>query len=162
MSLVFTPPKEEAKQYRYASYVVGSGLKVHNGIGPAKNSLRNRGWNYVATEEVAGTYHDGSPRYKRKYVTAHGFILENVDGTWYVLYEIKPGLTEEELPWMKEYLVGTWQNSLYSEYHKTNKYYQDKIADGSYKVVKKATPMSTDEYVEWRLAVERERLGVDA
>jgi hypothetical protein len=157
MSLVFTPPKEEANKSRYASYVVGSGLKVHGRVVDAKNSWRNRGWTSVTTDEVIGKNYDDSPRYRKKRVTLHGFILENVDGTWYKLYEIKPGLTEEELPWMKEYLIGGWYNKqLYTEFHRTNDYWKQRIAEGKYTIEKRATPMTTDEYVAWRLEIAKE------
>lgn len=138
--LKFTPPKEDAATYRYASYVVGTGLKVHGSIGAAKNSWRNRGWD--------------------RRTTRHGFILENVNGEWFTLYEIKPGLTEEELPWMKEYYKDDWGMSPYTEYHQKNTYYQKKLESGLARIVKKATPMSVDEYVDWRLAVEREIRGI--
>lgn len=158
MSLRFTPPPEDAKNLpRYASYVVGHGMKTHGGLGFAKNSWRNRGWEYAATDKILSQYPDGTNRYERKHVTRHAFLLENVDGLWYTLYEIKPGLTEEELPWMKEYVATGYSDVPYTDYHKGNNYYQDKIARGEYRVVKKATPMSRDEYVQWRLAIEREK-----
>lgn len=159
MSLAFVPPKEETKSLpRYASYVVGSGMKVHGRLVDAKNSWRNRGWHYVQTGELVETF--GRMRPETKHVTKHAFILENVNGSWFVLYEIKPGLTEEELPWMKEYLYDGWSWRPYSDYMRENKYYQEKLADGSYRIKKRPTSMSTDEYVAWRIQVELESRGI--
>lgn len=157
MTYLFVPPKEDAKGLpRYASYVVGAGMKTHGRLVDAKNSWRNRGWQYSGGDPDGTTYQTR----RGKYVTKSAFILENVDGRWYVLYEIRPGLTEEELPWYKEYMVGSWNDQLYTDYIKTDDFYQKRIASGEYKIVKKPTPMTRDEYVEWRLAVERERLGI--
>jgi hypothetical protein len=166
MTLKFTPPKEDAKGLpRYASYVVGSGMKTHGRIVDAKNSWRNRGWTSVTTDKIIGQNYDSTPRYERKRVTLHGHILENVDGLWYTLYEIKPGLVEEELPWMKEYLHSNrgyyYGDFLYTDHYKNNSYYQDKISEGEFKVIKKATAMTRDEYVAWRLAIQLENLRDD-
>lgn len=151
MTLEFVPPKEEAVGLpRYASYVVGSGMKLHRRVCDAKNSFHNRGWTSVEDRY-------GALPLK---VTRRSFILENVDGKWYVLYDIPDGTKHEDLPWMKEYFRSYGQDVLVTDYHRNNSYYQEKFKDGSYKIFKKATPMSTDEYVAWRLAVERERLGL--
>lgn len=158
--LKFVPPKDESKKFpRYASYAAGE-LKVHPGVGFAKNSLQNRMWTTVDTDEALGVYYDESIRYKKKRVTTHAFILENVEGEYFVLHEIKPGLTELELPWYKDYIRTSYGVSEYTEYYRTNKYYQEKIENGSYSLFRKARPMTTDEYVAWRIQVERERLGV--
>lgn len=66
-----------------------------------------------------------------------GKILENVSGEWYVLYDIAKGLTYKELPWVKETQSGYW-----SSYGKRTT----------------SVPMTRDEYAEWRLQVERERI----
>lgn len=161
MTLRFTPPPEDAKSLpKYGSYVVGSGLKVHRRLGDAKNSFGNRGWHRVPNPE----WKEGDSYYKKsKVVTQHSFILENVDGIWYTLYEIAPGLTRDELPWYKEYFRDTtysWDKGtpveLYSEY---NKNIQAKDP-GRYVFFKKHVPMSTEEYVAWRLRVQLEVLGV--
>lgn len=158
MTLKFTPPPEDAKGLpKYASYVVGAGMKTHSRLVDAKNSWRNRGWHYAETGQLIQRYDKMVP--ERKYVTKDAFILENVDGEWYVLYTIKAGLTEEELPWMREYMVGGWNDQPYTDYLKGHEYYQKKIASGEYKIVKKSTPMTRDEYVEWRLAIQREQLS---
>lgn len=159
MSLEFIPPKEEAKDSpRYASYVVGSGMKPHGGVGHAKNSWNNRGWEYVETGEITESYGRMYP--ERKRVTKHGFILENVNGKWYVLYEIKPGLTKDELPWMREYIKDGWSWRPYTDYMKNSKYYQEKITEGTWRIAKKSTPMSREEYVAWRIKVELESRGI--
>lgn len=162
--LKFVPPKEEAgKLPRYGSYVVSNGLKVHGRLADAKNSWRNRGWAWKETGELEERYGKIVPG--RAYVTLHAFILENVDGEWFTLYEIAPGLKEAQLPWMKEY-------------YRDSKYSWDRwslvdntFEEGYYKKLReeqpdrfifthKATPMTTDEYVAWRLSVEHERLGI--
>lgn len=68
---------------------------------------------------------------------ADGFILELVDGEWYKLYEIKKG---ERLPWMKE--VEVWGSNFISDRRKEMR----------------AVPMTREEYANWRLAIERERI----
>lgn len=65
-------------------------------------------------------------------------ILESVDGEWYVLHNIPTGTRYENLPWVKEVESG-WR----TDYRKT----------------KRAKPMSREEYAEWRLSVERERVA---
>lgn len=156
-SLLFVPPKEDAKNLpRYGSYVVGSGLKVHGRLVDAKNSWRNRGWTSIVNPDWKES--DGWQD-RRKKVTLHAFILENVNGRWYTLYEIPAGIEETDLPWYKEYLRGPYGDVLYTEYYKTSEYYQNQIASGYRSIVKKVTPMSRDEYVEWRLAIQREELS---
>lgn len=145
--LRFTPPKEEAKNLpRYASYVVASGLKVHGRIVDAKNSWRNRGWSWQETGELIERY--GSMRPERKHLTKHGFILENVEGLWFTLYEIKPGLTEEELPWYKD----VWVHNDWGWTHLEEPSY----GTDKYTKKRKSFPMTRDEYVAWRLAVQKE------
>lgn len=62
-------------------------------------------------------------------------ILENVDGDWYVLHEIPAGTQYQDLPWVKESGY-SWRGT----------------------PRKKAVPMTREEYAEWRIRVERERL----
>jgi hypothetical protein len=62
-------------------------------------------------------------------------ILENVDGDWYQLYKAEKGTSYKELPWVKLKSSLRWSDSY------------------------KATPMTRDEYAEWRIAVERERIA---
>lgn len=157
MSLKFVPPKSEEKKFpRYATYVHGADMKTHSAIGPAKNSLNNRMWTYRESDQTRKDY-AGRDVPVREKVTRPAFLLEMVDGEYYVLHEVKEGSKFEDLPWVKEYLVGSWHNKPYTDYEKDNKYYQDKIADGSYRIVHKAVPLTTDEYVNFRLAVAREQ-----
>lgn len=62
-------------------------------------------------------------------------ILENVDGDWYVLHSAAKGTVYRELPWVKRRSSWRWSDSY------------------------RATPMTRDEYAEWRLKVERERIA---
>lgn len=162
--LKFVPPKEEDKKLpRYASYVVGHGMKLHGRLGDAKNSFNNRGWKYIDTGQTEEYY--GQTRPVRVRVTGHAFILENVEGEWFVLYEIPEGTKRDDLPWMKEYYVDyryNYNTSLYSDHMRQSDYYQARIKEGVAKIEKRRAPMTTDEYVSWRIAVELERRGLDA
>lgn len=147
MSLLFVPPKQEEKTLpRFGSYVVGSGLKVHSRLVDAKNSFNYRGW----------TYSD------RKRVTKHSYILENVDGRWYTLYEIAPGLTFDELPWVKTFIRDTnyrWDSGQLLDDFNKMEYYVNLRKENPNRFVeyKKKVPMSRDEYVAWRLAIQKEQ-----
>jgi hypothetical protein len=151
MSLKFVPPKEEAKGLpRHASYVVGSGMKVHGTVAAAKNSFNARGFEYVENPD----WKEGDSYYNRRhYVTKQAFILENIDGEWYVLHDIKPGLKSDELPWYKD----VWIHNTYSW---RNTMVKPTYQEEDYKKIRQSFPMTRDEYVNWRLAVERERLGI--
>lgn len=67
-------------------------------------------------------------------------ILEMIDGAWWVLYDIPKGT--EVFPWYKD--VEVWSGS-YS---------------GGYNTVKKARPLTADEYAEFRVKVAREQAGL--
>jgi len=144
LTLKFIPPKEEAQSFpRYASY--GSGqLKTHGTLSGARNSLHNR------TAPYGWSWKDDA-KWKQ------GFILENVEGEWYVLYHVEEGATRDSLPWMKK----VWKHKQYGW-----KYDHDPSSNSSfhkaenYEVEYVATAMSKDEYAAWRVAVERERLGL--
>jgi hypothetical protein len=113
MTLKFNPPKESG---RYGLYVEGGRtMKLFDALSSAKLSYHFN--NY------------GFPNAK---------ILENVDGQWYVLHDIKDVHSYGDLPWVKEV-----QRGYYSSYAK----------------YKKAVPMTREEYAEWRVAVERERFN---
>jgi hypothetical protein len=64
-------------------------------------------------------------------------ILENVAGEWYTLFDIPKGTAYADLPWVKEVRTGGWYAN---------------------RLVKRAVPMTREEYAEWRLQVERERI----
>ena len=147
-SLKFNPPKEEGKKLpRYASYSAGI-MKTHTGIGHAKSSLDNRMWSWQREPE-------------NKRVTSHSFILEIVDGEYFTLYEILPGLTRNQLPWVKEGFTDTWGRwTELTDYYRQSSYYGPKLESGQYTKSFRSVQMTTDEYVEWRLRVEHERLGI--
>ena len=161
--LKFVPPKEEAKNLpRWASYVVGGGMKTHSGVAWAKLSFNNRGWTRVVNPD----YNEETDKYWQKYktVTKHAFILENVDGEWYVLYEVPAGASKDELPWKKKYYYDTkytWDTRWYRVDEASSYTLKDMESEPDrFKYEYRVTPMTRDEYVAWRLAVERERLGI--
>lgn len=150
-NLKFNPPREEAKKLpRYASYAAGV-MKTHGGIGSAKNSLNNRMWTWTGSRASGD----------RKKVTTYAAILENVDGTWYTLYEIPEGTTYDNLPWMKEVFrsaYGGW--TLVTDYHRESDYYKNRFSSGEYRITKRPYPITMDEYVAWRLEIQREQLTI--
>jgi hypothetical protein len=155
----FNPPEEEAKKLpRYASYAAGV-MKTHGGIGFAKNSLNNRMWTHKDTDEVIGEHWDGSPRHRRVQVTTYAAILENVDGTWYTLYEIPDGTTRDNLPWMADAYRSYGRIERVTDYFRNSSFYQKKVMDGDITIFKHPFSMTTDEYVNWRLQVEREKVA---
>ena len=116
MSLKFTPPKQVAKYALFVDKGDGRGhFKVYNDLGYAKSS-----------------YHHWGKRAAK--------ILENVDGEWYVLFDIPKGTEYKNLPWVKE----TESRYYYSRGQKTPR----------------AVPMTREEYAEWRIKVEYEKLGI--
>ena len=86
---------------------------------------------YTTLGDAKNAYHFRGHRQDAK-------ILENVDGQWYVLHDIPAGTEYKELPWVKKVQHG-WRSN--------------------YDINRKAVPMTRDEYAEWRLAVERERIA---
>lgn len=140
MSLKFVPPKEEAKAFpRYASYGAGQ-LKTHRTLSGARNSLTNRTAPYGWVWKDDATW-------------KQGFILENVNGEWYTLYHVPEGAKKNELPWMHK----RWVHKKY-EWTYVDEPSGRNLDD--YRVEYFSRPMSTDEYVAWRLKVEHERLGL--
>ena len=69
-------------------------------------------------------------------------ILELVDGDWYVLYDIPKGTERRDTPWYQE-------TTRYDYYGRGNT------------TAKRAKSMTRDEYADWRVKVEREKLGLD-
>lgn len=110
MSLKFVPPKAAT---RYAIFVNRNKpvFKAYNNLGHAKLSWR----------------HGARGRFDAK-------LLENIDGEWYVLFDIPKGTSTA--PWTKK-TKRRWTS------------YEFNVA----------VPMSRDEYAEWRLKVERERVA---
>ncbi len=83
-----------------------------------------------------------------RYRRPGGKILQSIDGKWYTLYDIAEGVGYADLPWIKK--VG-------NRYSYSNEGYP------------KAVQMTRDEYAEWRVTVEKERInkqlqarGIDA
>lgn len=155
MSLKFVPPKEDGAKFpRYAVYSDGK-MTTHGTMRGAKSSWNNRSWTYVEDPDAPKDYYGRS----RKKVTRHSFILESVDGEWFVRYEVKPGLTFDQLPWVKQQwnAYGYWNDMPMSDYHQ-------KLVDRNERSVKyrhvnkRVTP---EEYADWRVAVEYERLGIE-
>lgn len=116
MTLRFVPPPTVA---RYAVYTVTHGLKVYDDLGSAKNAARRR----------SGI--------NRRNASRNTYILENVNGEWFILYQINIGDTKP--PWHTR--ESAWGHSF-------------------------AVPMTREEYAEWRIKVHEEQslgiLGKDA
>jgi hypothetical protein len=161
-SLKFVPPKEETQKLpKYGSYVVGDGMKLHYGIGFAKNSLNNRMWHREIDPDQPKVERYGRTVDNYRAVTVHAFLLESVNGEWFTLYEIKPGLTKNQLPWMKEFFYNGWRWELVSEAEKIPYYNEKYLGNPDTQRKFKPVPMSTEEYVQFRLAIQREQLGLD-
>ena len=74
--LKFVPPKEEAKNLpRWASYVVGGGMKTHSGVAWAKLSFNNRGWTRVVNPD----YNEETDKYWQKYKVSSSASVWIVD-----------------------------------------------------------------------------------
>lgn len=115
MSLKFNPPKTTGRYALFVDWGNDRGFfKTYDNLGTAKQAHSHRNYNNRNNAK----------------------ILELVEGSWYVLHEVKAGTPYSELPWYKE-VGGSWRTSAY----------------------KKAVPMTRDEYAEWRLKVERERIA---
>jgi len=119
MTLRFDPPRQVAKYALFVDHGNGRGFfKPYDDLGSAKNAHR---------------WHNYNNRNNAK-------ILENVDGNWYTLHEVKAGTSQNDLPWYKEVDRYPWYSSRSEK-------------------IRKAVPMTREEYAEWRVAVERERIA---
>lgn len=143
MTLKFIPPKNETLP-RYASYGEGV-LKAHTTIGGAKQSLAHR---------CVRVDHDSDlPYYQRPRIWRQGFILESVNGEWFVLHHVPEGTKSDDLPWKKD----RWIHKQYSwtldtpPKYKPEDYSHDRVT----------TVMTRDQYADWRVKVELERRGID-
>jgi hypothetical protein len=115
MALKFVPPKEVNRYALFVDYGNGRGsLKAYNNLGSAKGA-----WQSAQRH----THYDSK-------------ILENVEGTWYVLYDIPKDVNRA--PWYKEVERGGWRSS-----------YKQWVPK----------PMTRDEYADWRVKVEHERIA---
>lgn len=117
-SLKFVQPPTDKKIGKpYATYSDGFGLKLYRTLGAAKQGLSHQigtSWGSV------GAYRDG-------------YILEQVDGQWFILYFVAKGTTKHNLPWKKD-VPQYWGGG----------------------TTRKSVPMTREEYAEWRVKVDRE------
>jgi hypothetical protein len=136
VTLKFNPPKPIG---RYALYIERSygdpHFKVFSSLGNLKNSFNYQVMSYSSETR------------------ANSKILENINGDWYVLYDVPVGTKNDELPWMKTsyrvYKHGYWHTVSTSD------------DPNAHKMVNSA-PMTKDEYADWRVRVELDRRGIDA
>lgn len=135
--LKFIPPVD--KTPRYASFTGGT-MKVHTKVGHAKQSLRNRSYRYDSQ--------------LRKAVWNEGFILQQVDGTWYILYYVPEGTEFEDLPWVHPQWVR------HGQYYSDRRWDEPTYRPEEYKKNYVSRPMTRDEYADWRVKVELERRGI--
>ena len=132
--LKFIPPRKH-KLPRYASY--GNGvMKTHVSVGAAKQSLSHRVETYKGWGE--------------------GFILELVDGEWFILYHVKDGTATDDLPWKKRF----WYRGY--GYYGSSRYFVKPtwIGESDLETATISVPMTKDEYAEWRVKVELEKRGI--
>lgn len=136
MTLKFTPPKAQ-KLPRYASY--GSGqMKTHTSIGAAKQSLAYR----------------CGPRWRRD-TWEEGFVLELVDGEWFIRYHVTDGMNDNDLPWK----VDAWKMNKYSPYCNGITFTKPRN-DPEYTKIRLNRPETKEEYAAWRVQVELEKRGI--
>jgi len=115
MGLKFAPPGNTA---RFA-LSIGNFFRTYETVGIAKMALHSHRW----TNETA-------------------FILELVEGQWFVLYTVgnpRVAVAENNLPWYKEVRgYSSW---------------------GGWQDRKKAVPMPAAEYAAWRVQVDHELIA---
>jgi len=114
LSLKFTPP---VKMDRFA-LAVGDHFKTYSSIGIAKLAYHAHKWN----NDTA-------------------YILEKIDGDWYVRYKVEGRTSYAELPWIRE-IDNSYVYGYSSKYTRWTQ--------------KRTSP---EEYAAWRLRVEYERLS---
>jgi len=109
---------------------------------PPRESARYASFTYGEISSERGTFKVSNNLGALKAATVRNArysnvkLFENVDGDWYLLYSVPKGSLYGDLPWVKQ--VGySWRSTPY----------------------KKAVPMTRDEYAEWRVRVERERIA---
>lgn len=122
MSLRFVPPSMYARYAVFIDHGNGRGFfRTYDHLGSAKAAYRiHSGFGY------------------RRRVTSPAKLLEMVEGSWYVLYDIPEGSTM--LPWQEDKGDRGY-------------YYRGGI---------QTVQMTREQYAEWRLTVERERLNPSA
>jgi hypothetical protein len=152
MMLKFIPPMVNVLDKgitvpRYASYVVGEyrhRMKVHSRLGDAKLSIYNRAVNYSSGE------------YRESY------ILELVDGVWYVLYEVPAGTLHEDLPWLYDHVTIRFEEINFTAEELAARRPWDTRTTKRVTVrdvSRKSRPMTKDEYANWRVRVAIEAMA---
>lgn len=136
MTLKFIPPKEK-KLPRYSTYGNGE-MRTHTSMGAAKQSLAYR----------CGSYY-GEP-------WKEGFILELVDGEWYVRYHVTEGMKDDDLPWK----VDAWKYNGLSYWRSRYLYTEPTWDAENYTKVRINRPETKEEYAEWRIRVALEQRGI--
>lgn len=136
MSLKFVPPKSE-KLPRYASYGAGQ-MKTHASIGAAKQSLAHRCKPYWSRESWK-----------------EGFILELIDGEWWIRYHVAEGTMDEDLPWYKD----AWKRKTFSPYYNGISFTKP-WREEDYTKIRMNRPETKEEYAEFRVKVALEKAGI--
>lgn len=138
MTLKFVPPKKKDLP-RYASYGAGQ-MKTHTSIGAAKQSLANR----------CGAYYSHQ-------TWREGFILELVDGEWYVRYHVTEGMRDDDLPWY----VDAWEYTGPHSWYRSNYLYTEPTWDkDNYRKVRVNRSETKEDYAAWRVQVALEKHGI--
>lgn len=153
MTLKFVPPPVRTLRFpKYATYIPHlAEMKSHTYMSAVKNRI-----NYQCHRSEALPGQEDVPYYQRKYRRFYKevFVLENVDGEWYVLYHVPEGTEEDDLPWKKD----SWVDTKYSWSGRT--FTEPTYRPEDYRHEKVTRPMDTEEYVQWRLKVELEKRGI--
>lgn len=153
MSLKFVPPPVRTLNFpRYATYIPHlAEMKSHTNMSAVKNRI-----NYQCHKREALPGQEGVPYYQRKYRSFYKevFVLENVDGEWFVLYHVPEGTEEDDLPWKKD----AWRHKEYTSWGR--QFHEPTFRPENYVKERVSRPMDTEEYVKWRIQVELEKRGI--
>lgn len=140
--LQFTFPAGDRRDPKYVSYVPSGyiTMKPHSYVSAAKNSIHNR----------AGSYNHS----KCGMVYKEAYVLERVEGRWFILYAIPENTLWSDLPWMIDKVTTSYnRNPKYISYRETPDEPSYIVSETTDRV---AAPMSMDEYAAWRISVDRE------
>lgn len=153
-SLKFVPPPMRTLSMpKYATFIPHlASMKTH---GSNMSAVKNR-INQQCRRQKYLPGQEDLPYYEREYETSYKefFILESVQGEWFVLYHVPEGTKEEDLPWMRD----VWKHRRYGwTYFEKPKYNPDE-----YDHEKRAFPMDKEEYINWRVRAELEARGIKA
>lgn len=154
MSLKFVPPPVRTLDFpKYATYIPHlAEMKSHRQMSAVKNRL-----NYQCHRREALPGQEDVPYYSRKYRSFYreAFILERVNGDWFVLYHIPEGTEEDNLPWKKD----VWRHKSYG-WKSVGE--EPTYRPESYVKTRESVPMTTEEYIAWRVEAELESRGITA